>query len=302
MRKVLVIAGPTATGKSAFAVECAKLLNGEVINGDSQQVYRQLSIGTAKITEEEKEGIPHHLLDILDYSQPYSVADFQKAARQAIEDIASRGKLPILCGGSGHYLKSALYDYEFKTETIPQDSFEELNDQELYDLLKSLDPVSAQTIHKNNRKRVLRAVNMARTGTLKSEREAAQSHTPIYDVFMVVLDVPRETLNERIAKRVQTMMDQGLKQEVETYFTSTQAQSFQSFLGIGYKEFRGYLDKTQSLEEVQALIVTHTRQFAKRQLTWFRHQFEARWVKALDDLDRQAVLNEIKDWLTKENL
>lgn len=302
MRKVLVIAGPTATGKSAFAVECAKLLNGEVINGDSQQVYRQLSIGTAKITESEKEGVPHHLLDILDYSQPYSVADFQKAARHCIEEITSRGKLPILCGGSGHYLKSALYDYEFKTETIPQDSFEELNDRELYELLKSLDPDSAEKIHMNNRKRVLRAVNMARTGTLKSEREAAQSHTPIFNFFMVVLDVPRDTLSERIEKRVQMMMDQGLKQEVEAYFSASQAQSFQSFLGIGYKEFRGLLEKTQSLEDVQALIVTHTRQFAKRQLTWFRHQFDARWVKALDDSDRRAVLIEIQDWLTKENL
>lgn len=300
MNKVLVIAGPTATGKSALAIQLAQVFNGEVINGDSQQVYRQLNIGTAKITESEKQGIPHHLLDILDYSQPYSVADFQKAARIAIEEINSRGKLPILCGGSGHYLKAVLYDYDFKPEDGPRNDFEELNDDELYARLLELDPISAQKIHKNNRKRVLRAVNMALGGTLKSQREAAQNHEPIYDVFMVVLHLDRVLLNQRIEQRIQTMVKEGLVEEVTTWFSSIQAQSFQSFLGIGYKEFRGFLAHQETLDQAIDAIVIHTRQFAKRQLTWFRHQFVAHWVDPLDQKARSAVIENISQWLNQE--
>jgi len=300
MRKVLVIAGPTATGKSAFAVECAKLFNGEVINGDSQQVYRQLNIGTAKITDPEQQGIQHHLLNILDYSQDYNVADFQKDARNTIEEIASRGKLPILCGGSGHYLKSVLYDYDFKSETIPQNTYEELNDQELYELLLKTDPVSAEKIHMNNRKRVLRAINMSLSGPLKSVREAAQNHEPIYDFQMVVLNIDREILSQRIEKRVQTMIEAGLEEEVRAYFNDVRAQSYHSFLGIGYKEFKGVLEGTQSLEEARNAIVTHTRQFAKRQLTWFRHQFKATWADPLNMESLMAVQEEISQWLKQE--
>lgn len=300
MRKVLIIAGPTASGKSAFAVECAKVFNGEIINGDSQQVYRQLNIGTAKITDDQKQGIPHHLLDILDYSQGYNVADFQKSARKTIEDIASRGKLPILCGGSGHYLKAVLFDYDFMSEPVSDLTYDELTDQELYGLLLKMDPVAAQKIHMNNRKRVLRAINLGLSGPLKSEREGAQTHQPIYDCFIVVMNIDRETLNQRIENRVQTMVQQGLVEEVSTLYSSNEAQSFQSFLGIGYKEFRGFLHGTQTSETAIQLIVTHTRQFAKRQLTWFRHQFESRWVNALDHNDLIQVQDEIRLWKTKE--
>lgn len=300
MTKVLVIAGPTATGKSAFAVECAKVFNGEIINGDSQQVYRQLNIGTAKITETEKQGIPHHLLDILEYSQDYNVSDFQKEARSAIEDIASRGRLPILCGGSGHYLKSVLFDYDFKHETRPQVTFDELTDQELYVLLVKTDPKAAEKIHMNNRKRVLRAMTMSLSGPLKSEREAAQNHEPIYDFLMIVLNIDREILSLRIEKRVQSMMDQGLEGEVRAHFSDVRAQSYHSFLGIGYKEFRGVLEGTESLEEAQNAIVIHTRQFAKRQLTWFRHQFKAIWVDALNSESLEAVRKDISHWLIQE--
>ena len=210
MKKVLVIAGPTASGKSALAIECALKFNGEVINGDSQQVYRQLNIGTAKITEKEKQGIPHHLLDILEVQIPYNVADFQKDARHVIEEVASKGKLPILCGGSGHYLKAVLYDYAFLKEDYHESTFDEVDDQTLYDRLVSLDPISAAKTHPNNRKRVLRALNMGLNGPLKSEREAAQNHELIYDVFMVVLNIDRERLNQRIEQRVQNMMNSGL--------------------------------------------------------------------------------------------
>jgi len=302
MRKVLVIAGPTASGKSALAVECALQFNGEVINGDSQQVYRQLNIGTAKITEHEKQGIPHHLLDILDVDQSFSVADFQKEARFFIEEVSSRHKLPILCGGSGHYLKAVLYDYEFLKDDFIEDSFEELDDQALYDRLFQLDPVSALKTHPNNRKRVLRALNLGLNGPLKSEREATQTHQPIYDVFMIILNIDRDLLNQRIEQRVSKMMDQGLFDEVTAIFSTLQAQSYQSFLGIGYKEFRGTLNGTESIDQAQEAIITHTRQFAKRQLTYFRHQFTAHWVNPLDQEELHRIQNELSQWLTQENL
>ncbi len=301
MKKVLVIAGATATGKSAFAVQCALKFSGEVINGDSQQVYRQLDIGTAKITQAEQQGIPHHLLDIIDYQEPYNVADFQRDARDVIDQITTRKKLPILCGGSGYYLKAVLYDYAFPKEEKQAETFSELNDQTLYQHLKEIDPISAEKIHPNNRKRVLRALNMGLSGTLKSQREATQSHTPIYDVYIIVLDIDRDQLLSRIRQRVKRMMDQGLEAEVKHLFNTTQAQSFQSFLGIGYKEFRAMLKGEENIEQTKAAIITHSNQFAKRQRTWFRHQFTAHWVNPMEPKALDLVYEDISQWLTKEN-
>jgi len=301
MIKVLVIAGPTASGKSAFAIECAKAFDGEVINGDSQQIYKQLIIGTAKITVEEQQGIPHHLLDILDYDKSYSVADFQKVCRESIHKVSDKHKLPILCGGSGHYLKSVLYDYDFPKDTHPQQTFDSISDQELYERLLKLDPIAAQKIHPNNRKRVLRALNMGLSGTLKSDREAIQNHQPIFDVYMVVLDVDRQLLVERIEKRVESMFKQGLEAEVRTYFSNEDAQCFQSFQGIGYKEFKEVLNENKEVELAKSAIVTHTRQYAKRQLTWFRHQFNARWANPLDQESMNHLMEDISHWLTQEN-
>jgi len=301
MRKVLVIAGPTASGKSSLAVEWALKFNGEIINGDSQQVYRQLNIGTAKITEEEKQGVPHHLLDILEYQMPYNVADFQTQAREIIEEISQKDKLPILCGGSGHYLKAVLYDYSFLKEDRVDEHFDEIDNQTLFDRLVILDPISAAKTHPNNRKRVERALSMGLNGPLKSEREAAQNHQPIYDVFIVVLTIDRDLLNLRIEDRVQKMMDKGLVDEVRSLFTTLQAQSYQSFLGIGYKEFSGVLQGNESLETAQKAIVTHTKQYAKRQLTWFRHQFIAHWVNPLDRNALTQLQTELSHWLKQEN-
>ncbi len=302
MKKVLVIAGPTASGKSAFAIECALAFNGEVINGDSQQIYTQLNIGTAKITDEDKKGVAHHLLSILDYSQSYSVADFQKDCRKSIQEISDQHKLPILCGGSGHYLKSVLYDYDFPKETFPSETYDLISDEELYERLLKIDPIAAQKIHPNNRKRVIRALNMGLSGTLKSDREAAQNHQPIYDVYMVVLDLERAHLVERIEKRVEEMFKQGLETEVRTYFSSQDAQCFQSFQGIGYKEFREVLNENKSIELAKSAIITHTRQYAKRQLTWFRHQFKAQWANPTHQESMKQVMEDISHWLHKENI
>lgn len=301
MKKVLVIAGPTASGKTALSVKLAQTLNGQIISGDSQQVYKELSIGTAKITEDEKANIKHYGLDLINYTDNYSVKDFQSMARHAIDEISSKEKLPIIAGGTGFYLKACLYDYEFKDELVEDDQFEELSNEELYNKLKEIDPQSLEKIHLNNRKRLIRALNIGLKGQTKTERESIQNHQPIYDVFLVVLDLPKPILDQRIEKRLNTMFNSGLKEEVLTYFNSPETWNYQSFQGIGYKEWKGYLLNQMSLDEVKEKIIISTRQYAKRQLTWFRHQFKAYWYKPSEE-NEKLLLKDINEWLKKETL
>jgi len=299
MKKVLVVAGPTASGKTALSVKLAQLLNGEIISGDSQQVYKELSIGTAKITDNEKANIKHYGLDLINYADNYSVKDFQSMARHAIDEISSKEKLPIIVGGTGFYLKACLYDYEFKDEMEEDEQFEELSNEELYNKLKEIDPLSLDKIHVNNRKRLIRALNIGLKGQTKSEREATQNHQPIYDVFLIVLDLPKPMLDQRIEKRLDTMFNSGLKEEVLTYFKSPESWDYQSFQGIGYKEWKDYLLNQISLDEVKEKIIISTRQYAKRQLTWFRHQFKAYWYKPSEE-NETLLMTDINEWLKKE--
>lgn len=301
MKKVLVIAGPTASGKTALSVKLAQILNGEIISGDSQQVYKELSIGTAKITEDEKQNIKHYGLDLIHYNENYSVKDFQSMARHAIDEITTNAKLPIIAGGTGFYLKACLYDYEFKDELVEDDQFEELSNEELYNKLKEIDPQSLEKIHLNNRKRLIRALNIGLKGQTKTERESIQNHQPIYDVFLVVLDLPKPILDQRIEKRLDSMFNTGLKEEVLNYFNSPETWEYQSFQGIGYKEWKGFLLNQMSLDEVKEKIIISTRQYAKRQLTWFRHQFKAYWYKPSEE-NEKLLLIEINEWLKKETL
>lgn len=296
MKKVLVIAGPTASGKTALSIKLAHLLKGEIISGDSTQVYQELAIGTAKITDQEKEGIPHYGLDLIHYDQSYSVKDFQAMARESIDLISNKNKLPIIVGGTGFYLKACLYDYVFKDEIEEDDQFEELSNEEIYAKLKEIDPQSLEKIHLNNRKRLIRALNIGLKGQTKSEREAAQEHKPIYDVFLVVMDLDKKILDERIEKRLNMMFDSGLIHEVEKYFRDEKTWDYQSFQAIGYKEWKEYFLNQVSLEEVKQKILVSTRQYAKRQLTWFRHQFSAYWYKPNEE-NEKLLLQEIAQWL-----
>lgn len=297
MKKVLVIVGPTSVGKSDLSIRIAQSLPSEIISGDSIQVYRQLTIGSAKITSEEMKGITHHCIDSLDYNESYSVYDFQTQARNAIDTITSVGKLPIIVGGTGFYIKAALYDYTFENEEeIVTDELTDETSEELYRKLNEIDPQAALKIHPNNRKRLIRALTIASYGKLKSEIENAQNHQPLYDIYMVVLDVNREILHQRIEQRVDRMLASGLEQEVKTYFSDQSSWTYQSFQGIGYKEWIPYLQGTQSIQEVRQAIIIHTRQFAKRQYTWFRHQFTANWVDSSDEKAINTLLEEIKDW------
>ena len=296
MKKVLVIAGPTASGKTALSVKLASLLEGEIISGDSTQVYKELVIGTAKITDQEKEGVIHYGLDLIHYNENYSVKDFQSMARESIELIHSNHKVPIIAGGTGFYLKACLYDYEFSNEIEEDEQFEELSNEEIYEKLKQIDPKSLEKIHVNNRKRLIRALNIGLKGQIKSEREDKQEHKPIYDVFLVVMDMDKKILDERIEKRLNMMFDSGLIHEVEKYFRDEKTWDYQSFQAIGYKEWKEYFLNQVSLEEVKQKILVSTRQYAKRQLTWFRHQFSAYWYKPNEE-NEKLLLQEIEQWL-----
>ena len=296
MSEVLIIVGPTASGKSSLAIELARKYDGEIINGDSVSVYRELNIGSAKTTEQQQQGVPHHLLDYVDVDEDYSVARFQKDCRQAIEEISARGKLPIVVGGTGLYIKAMLYDYDFKpTGREEEKDYGAFSNEELYEMLKSKDETSAKAIHPNNRKRVIRALQIADSGTLKSENEAAQNHEPIYRNLIIGLTMDRDRLKERIDNRVDEMMRIGLLQEV-TQLNDRYSLAQRCFSAIGYKEFREYFAGKQTLEETVELIKTHTRQFAKRQYTWFNHQMPVCWFDVEDNDFRRKIEEKIEDF------
>lgn len=296
--KVLVIAGSTGTGKSRLAVELAEKLNGEVISGDSMQVYRHMNIGTAKITPDEMHGIPHHLLDIRDPRESYDVRQFQQLARQKIREIRERGHLPILCGGTGLYLKAALYDYEFEEQQEDprlRAELESLSSEALHERLKQEDPESAARIHPNNRKRVLRALMIASSGVTKSRREQEQTHEPVYDVFWLGLE--KQDNEAALKSRIDQMVEQGLEEEVLSLFSDPATWSSTAFQGIGYKEWRPYMEKKASRQDVLDQIFIHTRQYAKRQQTWFRHQVPMKWY---DPEDRIRIEEDVRRWLHEQ--
>ena len=298
-KKIIAIVGPTGVGKTSLSVQLAHTFNGEIISCDSMQVYKKMDIGTAKVTDEEKEGIVHYLVDDQEYDQPYNVKIFQDKCRAYIETIQDKGKQVILCGGTGLYLKACLYDYVFneeeKDEAYTQYLNEKTND-ELVTMLMNIDPHAMDKIHPNNRKRVIRALEIAHGGKIKSEREKEQEHKPMYDVFFLGLDVDREILHERINKRVDIMFDNGLVEEVETLFKDPKTWTYTSFQGIGYKEFKDYFEGKETLDEVKEDIKTHSRQYAKKQYTWFKNQMDVHWYNREDKL---LIEKDIRAWLDK---
>lgn len=298
MYKVIVIAGPTAVGKSDLAVELAQLYNGEVVNGDSVAVYKELNIGSAKISEEEMKGVKHHLVGYKDTVEEYSVAEFQRDARKVIDDIISRGKLPIVCGGTGLYLKALTYDYNFVEMERPDNNYDGVDTEELYKKLQKIDPKSAELIHINNRKRIIRALQIAESGTSKSEIEAVQKHEKVYDSLVIGLTLDRELLKKRINKRVDIMMERGLVEEVTSLFDKY-GYDYHCFSAIGYKEFVPYYQGKLPLERVVEDIKTHTRQFAKRQYTWFNNQMDVNWFDITENEYKSNVYKTVKDFITK---
>ena len=302
MKNVIVIVGPTGVGKTKLSVELAKLVNGEIISGDSVQVYKEMDIGSAKVREEEKEGIEHYLLDIKNIEEDYSVYDFQKEVRDKIELIASKGKIPILVGGTGLYLKAALYDYEFnKEDTTSFNEYNELSNQEAYDLLMKLDEIEAKKLHPNNRVRVVRALNIIESNKMsKTELLARQEHKLLYNASFIGLTSSREKVYERINMRVDKMVEMGLLEEVKGLYDKYKGKRYSSLKAIGYKELFDYFDGVLTKEEALELIRKRSRNYAKRQYTWFNNQFDVKWFET-DFEDFNNTVNDVLIYLKENN-
>ena len=271
--KVIVILGPTAVGKTKLSVELAKKLNGEVINADSTQVYQGLDIATAKVTEEEKEGIPHHLFDIKKVTEDYSVSDYQKDVRMVIDDCMKRGKLPILVGGTGLYVKAALYDYQFEPTSYKGD-YHQFSNEVLYQQLCQINPNTK--IHFNNRKRMERALDYYHeTGQVLELKE--KSETLLYPTIFIGLTCERHLLYERINHRVDQMIENGLLEEAKKIYDS-HIRTKAILTPIGYKQLFPYFEGTESLEHCLDHIKKDSRHYAKRQYTFFKHQLPVHWI------------------------
>ncbi|WP_435908447.1 tRNA (adenosine(37)-N6)-dimethylallyltransferase MiaA [Macrococcus capreoli] len=294
---LIVIVGPTAVGKTALSIEIAKRVNGEIISGDAIQVYRGMDIGSAKITSEEMEGIPHHLIDILNPDEGYSAAQFKTHAEPIIEDIFNRGKTPMIVGGTGLYIQSLLYQYEFEDEDQQlksklQEKYNHYSTEVLYQLLQKTDPRAAESIHQNNKQRVMRALiyfEMHKKSITLQKK--SQTINEKYDTFIIGLNMPRPKLYDRINHRVLLMIDQGLVQEVSNLIDSGYRDK-QSMTAIGYKEIIPYIDGEVSLNQAVESLQQNSRNFAKRQLTWFNNQMSIEWLDS-SDLSMQAMVNQI---------
>lgn len=299
---LVILSGPTACGKTSLSIDLAKRIDGEIISADSMQVYRGFDIGTAKVTEAEKDGIPHYLIDELDPTEEFNVFEFQSRARKYIADISSRGKIPMIVGGTGFYIQSVLYDIDFSDESDDK-SFrheleilaEEMGSGYLYQQLMECDPDAAKEIHPNNTKRVIRALEFFHeTGQQISEhnRIQQQKESP-YNYAYFVLNRPRNILYERINRRVDQMIHEGLPEEVSGLLEIGYGEDLLSMQGLGYKELVPYVKGQISLEEASDLLKKNTRHFAKRQITWFKREKDTIWI----DLEAYASPEEAATYM-----
>lgn len=292
--KVAVIIGPTAVGKTKLSIDLAKALNGEIISGDSMQIYRTMDIGTAKVTTDEMDGIPHYMIDIKDPEDSFSVAEFQESVRKCIREITERGKLPIIVGGTGLYIQSVLFDYQFTDEAGDATYREQMEKLALehgveyvHKKLQEVDPESAERIHANNVRRVIRALEIFHTtGEKMSNQLEKQENELLYDVSLIGLTMDREMLYDRINLRVNLMIEQGLLEEVKGLHERG-VRDCQSIQAIGYKEIYDYFENRVSLEEAVSQLKTNSRRYAKRQLTWFRNKMDVTWFDVTDGEKRQ---------------
>ena len=308
-KPLVILVGPTAVGKTAASIGLAKALNGEIISGDSMQIFKGLDIGTAKISQSEMDGVVHHLIDIKEPWESFSAVEFKRLADEAIADIHSRGKLPIIVGGTGFYINSVLYEYHFgEAETDEayraqlQQYLEQHGNDALWQLLLEKDPASAGRLHSNDTKRVMRALEVLHvTGIPASERQnTVDRQTMRYDAVYIALNLPREILYQRINHRVEQMMAEGLEQEVRNALAQGVPQDALSMTSLGYRQMIQYFNGEISLERAVELIQRDTRHFAKRQLTWFRHDPNIQWVDKDGKTDaqiQQELLKVITDTL-----
>lgn len=299
-----MIVGPTAVGKTKLSIDCAKAFGGEIISGDSVQVYKQLDIGSAKIKPDEMEGIPHHLIDIKEPDESFSAAEFQTLVREKISEISSRGSIPIIVGGTGLYIQSVLYDYQFAEmpgDLALRNELEEKVKQgggmDLYHKLEMIDPQSAERIHPNNIRRVIRALEIYySSGKTMSELQESQKMEQLYYTAVIGLTMDREKLYNRINKRVDMMMDEGLLEEVSRLYEQG-IKNVQSVQAIGYKELYDYLSGRITFDEAIEQLKQNSRKYAKRQLTWFRNKMEITWFDMTEEREQLRTIEEIIDFI-----
>ncbi|MBS4769762.1 tRNA (adenosine(37)-N6)-dimethylallyltransferase MiaA [Carnobacteriaceae bacterium zg-ZUI240] len=300
-QKLLVIVGPTGVGKTALGIEMAKRFNAEVISGDSMQVYRNLNIGTAKITQEEMENVPHHLIDVLNPQEAYSASLFQQHATVCIDAIANRGALPMVVGGTGLYIEGLLNGLTFGGEgsfqsdirTALQLEYDTFGIEPLLNRLQQKDPQTYEKIDKHNVRRVIRALEIIEeTGEALLQQEIDET----YDAFIIGLTCEREKLYERINQRVDYMIEQGLIEEARYVLSLNLDENTPSMKAIGYKELFPYLRGELSLEVCVDTLKQQSRRYAKRQLTWFKNRMNVRWFDVLED-DKEIIMEEVSQWL-----
>lgn len=300
---LVVIVGPTAVGKTETTIIVAKNLNGEIVSADSMQIYKYMDIGTAKPTIDEMQGVPHHMVSIIEPSEKFSVAQYQKYAKECIGKIYNNGKLPILTGGTGLYINSIIYPMDFTQATYDSDFrnamielIEKKGKEFVYNKLVKLDPETASKLHPNDTKRVIRALEVIHlTGKPMSQyKQRFDSMETPYSPIIFGLTMERHKLYERINKRVDIMIERGLIQEVESLLERGYSKESQAMQGLGYKEFFGYLEGKDTLENAVEMLKRDTRRYAKRQLTWFRRYKDIKWVN-VDDFNSR---NELGKWIT----
>ena len=299
---IVVVCGPTASGKTALSVELAKRLSGEIISADSMQIYRGMNVATAKPTEEEKQGIPHYLMDFLDPHDSFSVADYVKAAHGIIADIAARGKLPIITGGTGLYISSLIDNLSFEETECDyayRDELRKLAQEKgngfLLGMLRETDPETAEKLHENNLNRIIRALEVYKTtGKTMSEQQRLSRLAPSpYEPCMIQLDYDRETLYDRINRRVDIMLEQGLVEEARAIYDRNYDRSLPALQGLGYKQLFRVFDGEYTLSEGIEAIKQETRRFAKRQLTWFRRDRRITWLDVSTFESAEALGEEV---------
>ena len=309
MKPLVILTGPTAVGKTELSISLAKAIGGEIISADSMQVYKYMNIGTAKIRQEEMEGVPHHLIDILEPDVAFNVAMFKELAKKAADEIYERGHIPIVVGGTGFYIQALLYDIDFSEEDSDQHIRSELEQlaaqkgsEYLHDLLREVDPESADQIHHHNVKRVIRALEYYRMHgekiSIHNERER-QKQSP-YQFLYFVLTHDRQVLYERIERRIDKMIQEGIVEEVDNLLKMGYNRNLVSMQGLGYKEIVPYLMGECTLDEAVYVLKRDTRHFAKRQLTWFRRERDVRWLDKTQFASEKEILDEIQNTIKTE--
>lgn len=309
--KLIILAGPTASGKTSVSIDLAKRIGGEIISADSMQVYKYMDVGTAKISVEEMQGVKHHLIDVLYPKEDFNIVKFQNMVKCSIEEIVKNGHIPILVGGTGFYIQSIIYDIDFNTEDDNssvrkklEEEYDTLGADFMYEKLKKIDSVSAKTIHKNNKKRIIRAIEffLINNEPISSHNEVQRKKNSPYDYRFFVLNPPRDILYERINKRVDIMVENGLVDEVKKLREMGLSMENISMQGIGYKEIIEYLNGEVSLESAIENIKQNTRHMAKRQVTWFKREKDVIYVDPFSFESNEKIVDYMIEKINTERI